>query len=51
MKDQPRFIIHSNGTIEQIIESCEDAISRDAVEAIIDDAKKEIESEKGETYG
>lgn len=30
MKDQPIFIIHSDGTIEQIIESCEDSISRAA---------------------
>jgi len=30
MKDQPIFIIHSDGTIEQIIESCEDCISRAA---------------------
>lgn len=29
MKDQPIFIIHSDGTIEQIIESCEDCISRE----------------------
>ena len=28
MKDQPRFIIHSDGTIEQIIEPCEDCIGR-----------------------
>ena len=31
MKDQPRFIIHSDGTIEQIIESCEDCISREYI--------------------
>lgn len=31
LKNQPRFIIHSDGTIEQIIEICEDCISRKAV--------------------
>lgn len=35
MKDQPRFIIHSDGTIEQIIEPCEDCISRADVRRIL----------------
>lgn len=31
MKYQPRFIIHSDNTIEQIIEPCEDAVSREYI--------------------
>ena len=40
LKNQPRFIIHSDGTIEQIIEICEDCISR---EAVLDAINKYIE--------
>lgn len=35
MKDQPRFIMHSDGIMEQIIEPCEDCISRaEAIKAL-----------------
>ena len=47
MKDQPRFIIHSDGTIEQIIEPCENCICRQ--QAI--DKMQELEEEDIEAYG
>lgn len=47
LKNQPKFIIHSDGTIQQIIEPCEDCISRKA--AI--DKMQELEDEDDEMYG
>ena len=40
LKNQPRFIIHSDGTIEQIIEICEDCISRKAALDIFEEIKE-----------
>ena len=40
LENQPKFIIHSDGTMEQIIEPCEDCISRaEAIKAMEDKAK------------
>ena len=40
LKNQPKFIIHSDGTIEQIIELCEDCISRKAALDIFEEIKE-----------
>lgn len=37
LENQPKFIIHSDGTIKQIIEPCEDCISREDVYELIED--------------
>mgnify|MGYP007122049198 CR=1 FL=1 len=31
LENKPRFLVHSDGKIEQIIEPCDDAVSRQAV--------------------
>ena len=46
-KKQPRFIMHSDGSLEQIVEYCEDCISRQ--QAI--DKMQELEDEDIEAYG
>lgn len=47
MTNKPRFLIHSDGRIEQIVDTCEDCISRR--QAI--DKMQELEYEDIKTYG
>lgn len=37
LESQPRFLVHSDGRIEQIIEPCEDAVSRQALINVINE--------------